>query len=87
MDKKTVNESQYFVAWLLFWISSALGGALIGAVAGGVVGGLLGILHASPRVIQMVCGSLGFILSIPLSYVLFRVFVGTMIVNKIKAAE
>lgn len=84
MDK-LVKESQYFVAWLLFWLSTTIGGIALGALVGAIIGGMLGASGVDIQTITVVCTIAGFLISIPLSYVLFRVFVAIMIVNKIES--
>jgi len=81
MDK-IIKESQYFVAWLLFWLSSIIGGSILGAIGGGIVGFILGAAGVDAKIIMVICGAVGFILGIPLSYGLFRWIVGAMIVKK-----
>ena len=80
--EKLIKESQYFVTWLVFWVCRAIGGVVLGAVGGFVVGAILGAAGVGTNNIKVICGGVGFILGIPLSYVLFRVFVGNMIVKK-----
>lgn len=84
MDK-LIKESQYFGIWLLFWVCSMVGGFVLGAVGGGIVGAILGAARVDIKTIQLICGGVGFILGIALSYVLFRVFVGNLIVKKAQA--
>ncbi len=83
--QKLIKESEYFVAWLVFWLCGTFGGFLIGAVAGGIVGFFLGAAGVDLNKIKLICGGVGFIIGIPLSYILFRVFVGKMIVKKAEA--
>ena len=82
--EKLIKESQYFVTWLVFWICSVIGGFVLGAIGGFVVGAILGAAGVDVNNIKVICGGVAFILTIPLSYVLFRVFVGKMIVNKVQ---
>lgn len=84
MDK-LITESRYLLTWFVFWISSVVGGFLVGGVAGGIMGVILGTAGVDVGAISVICAAVGFVLSIPLSYVLFRVFVGTMIVSKAQA--
>ena len=82
--QKLVKESEYFIAWLLFWLSCTFGGFILGSIAGGIVGAVLGAAGVGLQKITLICGGVGFLVGIPLSYALFRVFVATMIVKKIK---
>ena len=82
---KLVKESEYFLAWLVFWLCTTFGGLVVGVIAGFVIGASLGAAGVDLTTIKVICGGVGFILGGFLSYVLFRVFVGSMIVNKAQA--
>ncbi len=82
---KLVNETEYLLAWLVFWLCSTFGGFILGAVAGGIIGGIMGAAGADIQSIKIIAGVMGFIISIPLSCGLFRLFVSVMIVKKIAA--
>ncbi len=82
---KLVKESEYLLAWFLFWICATIGGFILGAVGGGIVGFFLGAAGVDLNTIKLICGGVGLILGIPLSYILFRAFVGAMIVKKAEA--
>ena len=79
---KLIKESEYFVTWLLMWLGGTIGGAIIGAFAGGLMGDLLHKAGTNLKVIQVVCSVLGYLLGSVLSYLLFRLIVGLMIVKK-----
>jgi len=78
--QKLVKESEYFIAWLLFWLASTVGIILVSTA----VGFTLSAIGAGPYEITLVCGVAGFLVSIPLSYIMFRVFVAKMIVRKVQ---
>ena len=79
---KTIRESEYFLAWLVFWLSATVGGFIVGAIIGAILGFALGVAGADLQTIKIVCGIAGFIIAVPLSYLLFRLVVGAMIVKK-----
>jgi ABC-type uncharacterized transport system permease subunit len=79
---RTIRESEYFLAWLVFWLSATVGGFVLGAIIGAILGFALSVAGADLQIIKIVCGIAGFIIAIPLSYLLFRLIVGTMIVRK-----
>ena len=79
---KTIRKGEYLLAWFVFWISSVVIGFILGAIAGGIVGVVLTIAEVDSSIIPIAGGIAGFIISIPLSYGLFRLIVGTMIVKK-----
>lgn len=81
---KLVKETEYLLAWFVFWLCSAIGGFILGAVIGGILGGIMGAAGVNIQTIKIVAGTLGFIISIPISYVFFRIFVSVMIVKKIE---
>jgi hypothetical protein len=80
--KKLVKEWEYFLAWLVFWLCNAVAGFFLGTAAGGVVRLLLQAVGVRTNAIKTISGNVGLVLSIVLSYVLFRIFVGNMIVRK-----
>ena len=87
MQKPSIlKESDYLIAWVLFFICATIGGAVAGALVSGIIGGILRVMHASPQVISRVCGLLGFMLALPISYFLFRFVVARFIVEKVEAA-
>jgi hypothetical protein len=81
MDK-LVKESEYFLAWLVFWLYATFGGGLIVVVCGGILGAILGGAGVDLNSIPWICGGMGFLLGMVLSYVFFRLFVESMIVRK-----
>lgn len=84
MMNKLINELEFFLAWLVFWLCTAVGGFVLGAVVGAIVGGMLGVAGYDITHIKLICGVLGFLVGIPVSYIMFRLFVGLMIVRKIE---
>lgn len=81
---KLVKESQYFVAWICYFVCRILVGAIAGGLAGGTIGIVLGMMGVDLRTIAAVSAVAGFIISVPVSYLCFRFFVGKMIVEKIE---
>lgn len=80
-----LKETDYLVAWILFFLCATAGGFVAGAVAGGILGGILGAAGISLTTIKVVCGFAGFIIGVPISYLFFRVFVAHFIVRKLTA--
>lgn len=80
-----LKETDYIKAWALFTVCATVGGIIVGALVGAIVGGVLGALGAPVRTISVLCGVLGFVLSLPISYLLFRLFVSRFIVGKLTA--
>ena len=78
MSASSIQERDYFVAWIQFFICNALGGAVAGGIAGAVVGTLLGSPQAHPKLFVLATGGAGFIASIPVSYFFFRLFVSRL---------
>jgi hypothetical protein len=73
----------YFNAWLLYTVSailtSTLAGVLLGA-AGGLVYAFTGIPQ---RTISIVASAIGIAVTLVASFLLFRVFVRRLIVNRL----
>jgi len=78
-----LKEADYLKAWAVFWVLSTIGGFIVGLVAGGIVGALLGAMGVKVQVIRVLCGALGFLLAIPISYLLFRFAIVKFIVPKV----
>ncbi|HEV2969017.1 MAG TPA: hypothetical protein VGY55_03440 [Pirellulales bacterium] len=78
-----LQEMDYFLAWLCFFLCATVAGFFAGAVAGGVIGFVLGGAGQSLDTIRGVAMIIAFITGLPISYAFFRLFVGRMIVGKI----
>ena len=85
MTPPRLKESDYLKAWAIFWVLATLGGFVVGALGGAFLGAILGIAGIGLQTIKIACGVFGFLLSIPLSYVLFRFTVAKFIVPKASA--
>ena len=83
--KQQLNEIDYLKTWGLFALCATLGGFIAGALVGAVLGGALGAAGASVNTIKVVCGTAGFIVGLPISYLFFRLFVSRFIVHKLSA--
>jgi hypothetical protein len=82
-----LKEIDYLKAWAFFWVLSTVGGLIIGFVAGAMLGFVLGGLGVHMRTIKVVCGGLGFLLGIPLSYFLFQFSIRTFLIPKLSPPE
>lgn len=82
----SVSEWVYFKTWFVFFLGASVFGAVIGGLVGGVMGAILGFQGASPERIRIVCGIVGFLVGIPISYAMFRWTVGSFIVKRISRA-
>jgi len=80
-----LKETDYIKTWVLFMVCATVGGIIVGAVVGAVVGGVLGAAGVPVRTISALCGVLGFIVGLPISYLFFRLFVSRFIVQKLTA--
>jgi ABC-type uncharacterized transport system permease subunit len=67
-----LKEPAYLKAWAFFWVLSTLGGFVAGLLAGAMLGFLLGGLGVRLHTIRILCGGVGFLVGIPISYVLFQ---------------
>lgn len=84
MKQSPVGELDFALAWFLYFISATIGGMLMGFVAGLLVGAMLGFAGVGLDAIRVVCTLVGFVLSLPISYIAFRLIVGKFIVEKLK---
>ena len=80
-----LKETDYIKTWGLFVICATVGGFIAGAVVGGIAGAVLGAARVPIQTIRVVCGGLGFIAGLPISYLFFRLFVSRFIVRKLTA--
>jgi len=84
MNNQLLKESDYLLGWFLFFICTTLCGFIAGAVAGGLIGIVLAVSGVqNVTAFQVAGGIAGFLVSLPISYGFFRLFVGKFIVNKI----
>jgi ABC-type uncharacterized transport system permease subunit len=80
-----LRERDYLLAWFVFWICSVIGGFIFGAIIGGMLGAVLGVAQADMQTIRIVAGIAGFLISIPVNFAFFRLFVDLLIVRRIEA--
>jgi len=83
MTTSRLKETDYLKAWGIFWLMATVGGFFVGAAGGAFLGAILGVAGVSIHNIKLICGAFGFLLSIPLSYILFRFAVAKFIVPKL----
>ena len=77
------SEGQVFLTWLIFFISTSIASPIVGMIAGFLIGAVLGAVGCSKTVIMTICAVVGFVLSGIISYILFRIFVKKMLLNKV----
>ena len=87
MRTNQLKESDYFIAWLLFFICATVGGTIAGFIAGVLVGLVLGVFGVGQTGLQAAGGIMGFLLALPISYLCFRVMVAKFVVEKLTPAE
>ena len=76
----------YLKPWAIFFVLSFIGTTVAGAIIGGVAGGIMAMIGA-PRLISIVAGLLGFLVSLPISYFCFRFAVSKFLLPKITGTE
>jgi hypothetical protein len=62
----------YFKPWVMFFVVATVGGAVAGFIGGAVLGFMMGAAGASIGSIQIGGGILGFLLSLPISFLAYR---------------
>ena len=85
MTSTNLKESDYLTSWAIFFVIASVGGMLAGLIVGGIAGGILGVLGVSKSLIATVGGSLGFLVSLPISYFSFRFAVRKFLLPKLPA--
>ena len=83
MKATELKEIDYLKTWALVTVCATAGGFVVGALIGGIFGGVLGAMGVPIRTIKVICGLLGFMAGLPVSYLFFRIFVSRLIVYKI----
>ena len=74
---------KYFKAWILFFLIATVGGMILGGIAGLFIGAAMAVAHVEVGMIKIVCGIVGFLLSLPLSYFTFRWVVSEFVVKEL----
>jgi hypothetical protein len=87
MTTSKLREIDYLKAWAFFWILSTVGGFIVGLVAGAMLGFVLGGLGVQMHTIKVLCGGLGFLLGIPVSYLLFQFSIRKFLLPKLSPPE
>jgi hypothetical protein len=83
MTSTTLKETDYLKTWAIFFVLAFVGGTVAGALIGGVAGGIMGGMGASRKTISLLAGILGFLVSMPISYLCFRFAVTKFLLPKI----
>ena len=81
---KEPKESDYFKAWLLFFVITTVGGGILGLIIGSFAAAFLGAggmpLQKMTRILQVI----GFVIALPISYFTFRGVIGKYLFPKIE---
>jgi ABC-type microcin C transport system permease subunit YejE len=78
-----LKERDYFKAWALFYSFSLACGALMGTVVGTFAGAYGDALQLDRSMVVYSTQIAVFVLSLPISYLLFRFFVNRVITRKL----
>jgi hypothetical protein len=87
MTSANLKERDYIKVWAIFFVIAFVGGTVAGAIVGGIAGGILGALGGPARVISLVSGTLGFLVTLPISYFSFRFAVTKFLLPTITTPE
>ena len=87
MTTSNVNGVDYLKPWIIFFVLSFVATTIAGAIVGGIAGALLHVVGGAPRLIQIVAGLLGFVISLPISYFCFRFAVSKFLLPKVSSTE
>lgn len=77
------SQIPYFKTWLIYSLSSMVLSALCGMASGMVCGMIMGAAGVPLDTIKVVCGVLGFVLGLAISFIMFRWAVDKFIVPKV----
>jgi hypothetical protein len=74
-----LRERDYFFTWAQFVVCNAICSLVVGGLAGAIAGIVLAIAQINrqlhPTLFMVVTGGAGFLAGLPVSYLLFRLFV------------
>ncbi len=86
-----MKKTKYLKAWLIFFVVGTIGGFVAGAVVGGVAGFVLALVNGGDANAvsqkQLLFNALGFVVGIPISYVVYRWSVSSFILPQFKEQE
>jgi hypothetical protein len=80
------SEISYLKSWFLFFLIATVGGGLFGMIVGAVLGFFLGASGVPIQSIAIICGVIGFVIGLPISFYTFQWSVRTYIVNPLLRA-
>jgi hypothetical protein len=87
---KTMNhslaEKDYLKAWAAFVLCATLGGFVAGFVVSVILGFALRAANVAAGVSQVWCSIAGFVASLPVSYIFFKIFVSKFLIARITPA-
>jgi hypothetical protein len=83
MKSESFGEFDYAKAWVVFWFASTVCSFCAGALAGAFMGGIMAVMGWSVENVRLFGGIMGFLISIPVSYLLFRFVVAYFVVRKL----
>ena len=84
MTAKTLKESDYFIAWLLFTIIATVGGISAGVIVGTSLGMIFNRIQVQEHMILIIGVAAGYAVATTVSYLAFRLVVRHQIVKKLK---
>lgn len=76
-------KPNYLKSWFLFFLVASIGGGLVGGLFGVITGGVMGAAGVPLDRIALICKTLGFLVSVPISFFTFRWSVSTYIVDQL----
>jgi len=82
-----MTHRKYLKAWIIFFLVATVGGGIAGGMVGGLLGGILGIAHVDLETIKRVGMIAGFIVGIPISYIVFYWVTSQFIVKPLMQAS
>lgn len=72
-NEPPLQSIRFVKAWILFFVLSAVAGFGAGAFVGAIAGALMAAMGGmEPRTFMLVCQGLGFLVSLPVSFLIYR---------------
>jgi len=78
-----LKESAFIKAWVVFWVVSTVCGFIAGLIGGAMLGFVLGGIGVRMHTIRFLCGGFGFLVAIPISYVVFQLSVRKVLLPRL----
>jgi len=85
--EKMEKAMSYLKGWLFYTVATLMGGFFAGVLGGAIIGFVLGLIGIDLRIIQIIGGTVGLVLGLYASFVLYRWSIKKFILPHVSHAE